>query len=55
MFVCETLSTGEGASYVTGNMLCVDGGGSYVGLPLVDIEDKANLPVYGHLPAKAKL
>lgn len=50
-----THRAGEGASYVTGNMLCVDGGGSYVALPLVDIEDKANLPVYGHLPAKAKL
>lgn len=45
----------EGAAYVTGNILCVDGGGSYVGLPLIDIEDKANLPVYGTLPAKAKL
>jgi hypothetical protein len=33
----------------------VDGGGAYVGLPLIDIEDKANLPVYGTLPAKAKL
>jgi len=45
----------EGASYVTGNILCVDGGGSYVGLPLIDIEDKANLPIYGTLPAKAKM
>jgi peroxisomal trans-2-enoyl-CoA reductase len=45
----------EGASYVTGNMLCVDGGGSYVALPLIDIEEKANLPVYGNLPARAKL
>jgi peroxisomal trans-2-enoyl-CoA reductase len=45
----------EGASYVTGNVLCVDGGGSYVALPLIDIEDKANLPVYGTLPAISKL
>ena len=45
----------DGAAYVTGNILCVDGGGSYVGLPLIDIENKANLPVYGTLPAKAKL
>jgi peroxisomal trans-2-enoyl-CoA reductase len=45
----------EGASYVTGAILCVDGGGSYVGLPLIEIEDKANLPVYGTLPARAKL
>jgi len=45
----------EGASYVTGAIICVDGGGSYVGLPLIEIEDKANLPVYGNLPARAKL
>uniref|UniRef100_A0A7S4ABX3 Peroxisomal trans-2-enoyl-CoA reductase n=1 Tax=Pseudo-nitzschia australis TaxID=44445 RepID=A0A7S4ABX3_9STRA len=45
----------EGASYVTGSTICVDGGGSYVALPLVEIEDKANLTEYGKLPAKAKL
>jgi peroxisomal trans-2-enoyl-CoA reductase len=45
----------EGASYVTGSVVCVDGGGSYVALPLVDIEDEANLPVYGNLSPKARL
>jgi peroxisomal trans-2-enoyl-CoA reductase len=45
----------EGASYVTGSTICVDGGGSYVGLPLVDIEDKTHLSVYGNLPMKARL
>jgi peroxisomal trans-2-enoyl-CoA reductase len=45
----------EGASYVTGNIICVDGGGSYTALPLLDIEDKAHLPVYGTLPPKARL
>eukprot|EP00934_Nitzschia_sp_Nitz4_P009347 Nitzschia sp. Nitz4//scaffold20_size174350//31656//32631//NITZ4_002085-RA/size174350-snap-gene-0.237-mRNA-1//-1//CDS//3329541758//9337//frame0 len=45
----------EGAGYVTGNVICVDGGGSYVALPLIDIEDKAHLPVYGNLPTMAKL
>ncbi|KAG7353522.1 short-chain dehydrogenase/reductase SDR [Nitzschia inconspicua] len=45
----------EGASYVTGSVVCVDGGGSFVALPLVDIEDAANLPVYGNLSPKAKL
>ncbi|KAL3910000.1 MAG: hypothetical protein SGILL_007863 [Bacillariaceae sp.] len=45
----------EGASYVTGSVVCVDGGGSFVALPLVDIEDEANLPVYGNLSPKAKL
>lgn len=45
----------EGASYVTGSILCVDGGGSYTSLPLIEIEDKSNLPVYGMLPTIAKL
>jgi hypothetical protein len=31
------------------------GTGSYVALPLTDIEDKANLPIYGNLPPRAKL
>jgi peroxisomal trans-2-enoyl-CoA reductase len=45
----------EGASYVTGNIICVDGGGSYTALPLLEIEDKAHLSVYGTLPPKARL
>jgi len=45
----------EGASYVTGAILCVDGGSSYTFLPLVDIDDEANLPFYGTLPRKARL
>mmetsp|Transcript_7708 Transcript_7708/g.18896 ORF Transcript_7708/g.18896 Transcript_7708/m.18896 type:complete len:302 (-) Transcript_7708:1150-2055(-) len=45
----------EGASYVTGSTICVDGGGSYVGLPLIEIEDKSHLSVYGDLPPRAKL
>ena len=45
----------EGAAFVTGAVICVDGGGSFVGLPLRDLEDKAHLPVYGTLPSKAKL
>jgi peroxisomal trans-2-enoyl-CoA reductase len=45
----------EGSSYVTGNVLCVDGGSTYTFLPLIDIADKANLPVYGIVPPKARL
>ncbi|CAB9504524.1 arabinitol 2-dehydrogenase [Seminavis robusta] len=45
----------EGASYVTGAILCVDGGSSYTFLPLIDIEDAAHLPFYGKLPKKARL
>ena len=45
----------EGASYVTGNTICVDGGGSYTALPLIEIEDTAHLPIYGTLPPRAKL
>ncbi|KAL3937246.1 MAG: hypothetical protein SGARI_002197 [Bacillariaceae sp.] len=45
----------EGASYITGNAICVDGGGSFVALPLHDIEDESHLPVYGNLSPKAKL
>lgn len=44
-----------GASYVTGTVLCVDGGSSYTFLPLIEIDDESHLPVYGTLPAKAKL
>ena len=45
----------EGASYVTGTVLCVDGASSYTFLPLVEIEDKEHLPFYGTLPTKARL
>jgi peroxisomal trans-2-enoyl-CoA reductase len=46
----------EGSSYVTGTVLCVDGGSSYTFLPLVEIDDsKSHLPVYGSLPRKARL
>eukprot|EP01082_Thalassiosira_pseudonana_P014125 g11987.t1.1.5e17418b g11987 g11987.t1 contig6:996615-997419(+) len=45
----------EGASYVTGSVVSVDGGGAYHFLPLIDIEDTTHLPVYGVLPKKAKL
>jgi peroxisomal trans-2-enoyl-CoA reductase len=45
----------KGASYVTGTVLCVDGASAYTFIPLVDIEDKANLSVYGVLPRKARL
>lgn len=45
----------EGASYVTGTVLSVDGGSAYHFLPLIDIENTAHLPVYGTLPRKAML
>ena len=46
----------EGSSYVTGAVVCVDGGSSYTFLPLVDIDSsKSHLPIYGDLPSKAKL
>ena len=45
----------EGASYVTGAILSVDGGSAYHFLPLIEIEDSAHLPVYGSLPRKAML
>lgn len=44
----------EGSSYVTGSILCVDGGSSYTFLPLVEIEDTEHLPFYGKLPKKAR-
>ncbi len=45
----------EGASYVTGAILAVDGGSAYHFLPLIDIENSAHLPVYGTLPKRAML
>jgi peroxisomal trans-2-enoyl-CoA reductase len=45
----------EGASYVTGAILAVDGGSAYHFLPLIDIPDNAHLPVYGTLPTRAML
>ena len=46
----------EGSSYVTGTVVCVDGGSSYTFLPLLEIDSsRSHLPVYGELPTKAKL
>ena len=45
----------EGASYVTGAVVSVDGGGAFHFLPLFDIENSPHLPVYGSLPRKAML
>ena len=45
----------EGASYVTGTTLSVDGGSAYHFLPLIEIENFPHLPVYGTLPKKAML
>mmetsp|Transcript_12617 Transcript_12617/g.37210 ORF Transcript_12617/g.37210 Transcript_12617/m.37210 type:complete len:297 (-) Transcript_12617:19-909(-) len=45
----------EGASYVTGSIVCVDGGSAFHFLPTIEIEDASHLPVYGTLPRKAKM
>ena len=45
----------DGASYVTGAILAVDGGSAYHFLPLFEIPDNAHLPIYGTLPKKAML
>ena len=45
----------EGANYVTGTTVCVDGGAAFTMLPLVDIPDEQHLPTYGQLPRKARL
>lgn len=45
----------EGASYVTGAILSVDGGSAYHFLPLIDIENSVHLPIYGTLPKRAML
>ena len=46
----------EGASYVTGSVVSVDGASAYTFLPLIEIPDEAHLrPFYGTLPRKARL
>jgi len=45
----------EGAAYVTGTTLQVDGGGAFHFIPLMEFEDTAHLPIYGTLPRKARL
>lgn len=45
----------EGAGYVTGSVVSVDGGSAFHFLPLIDIEDSVHLDVYGSLPRKAML
>lgn len=45
----------EGARYVTGTVVCVDGGSSYTLLPLMDISDTTHLAPYGTLPDRAML
>jgi len=45
----------DGSSYVTGSVICVDGGSAFHFLPLIEIEDHTHLNVYGTLPRKAML
>jgi len=45
----------DGAAYITGQALAVDGGGSFTFLPLIKIKDKEHLAPYGELPQKARL
>lgn len=46
----------EGSNYVTGTSVLVDGGLAFSMMPLIDIPEKQNLPVYaGELPRKARL
>ena len=46
----------QGAAYVTGTAVAVDGGAGAITLPLMDIPNQQHLPTYGEeLPAKARL
>ena len=45
----------EGASYVTGTVLSVDGGSAFHFIPLIEIENATHLPIYGTLPRKARM
>lgn len=45
----------EGASYVTGTTVAVDGASGFSVVPLREIEEKEHLPVYGTLPKRARL
>lgn len=45
----------DGASYVTGAVVHIGREDWHIIFSINDIEDKSHLPVYGHLPHKAKL